>query len=131
MKYTLIIGVLSISFASIECMEKPLLQNDDTPPAYAIAPAADNLSATSNPGVRVPQPVETYMTYQEWWVKNRVPTDIQSKSVREQKEWAVKKDIDSNANRAKEQEKVVEQARCNGYIRGSFLTALLCVVLHS
>lgn len=80
LKKTLIIGLLSISWANIECMEKPLLQNDDAPPAYtATAPFIDVEIGTGSinkaPGVfGEPKPTDIYeiygghkTTYQQVW----------------------------------------------------------------
>jgi hypothetical protein len=132
MKQVLIISLMSMSFASVQCMEKsPLLENSNTPPPpYAAASTAPNLDAISNPGVTVPQPAETYMTYQQWWVRNRVPTDIQCKSMREQEEWAAQRNVERNAERTKEQQNMVEEAETNGCFKGSLLAAVICVLLH-
>jgi|GEM_PF-6657613 hypothetical protein len=82
MKYNaLILGyLLSASCASIECMEKLLLQNDDQPPAYtAGAPFVDveigTGSINKSPGVvGEPRPADIYevkdghkTTYQQVW----------------------------------------------------------------
>jgi|GEM_PF-2056734 hypothetical protein len=142
MKYTLIIGVLSISFASMHGMNEetqsllPSNAEDATesslktnnPPPYC-APSALAYQAelrTTNPAGVIPQGTDTYMTYQEWWNDNDVPRKIREKSVRDQAEWAAQEDANIRRSRAE----YVNEKEQGGMYKGAGLAALLCCLLH-
>lgn len=111
-KALIIVGLLSVSCASVQCMDeerKPLLaQEDENPPPYypPVAPGYHNQM-----GSRQPQGNDTYMTYQEWWDKHDVPAEIQSKSVREQETWMAERRAEAIQKRQQEQEKLKKQQK--------------------
>lgn len=125
MKYALIIGALSISFASVYCMEEEELKKN-APPTYYQAPITTSAAAT------IPQGTDTYMTYREFWDNNKVPQDVRQKSVRAQEEWRAAEIAQKIQQRAQREEAMLEQARKdgedNGYYKGACVASAFCFV---